>query len=69
MDKWGAVGQAFENLGMELHVECENMSTNCDDDATFEQLYVNYVQLLETVKVQRKIISNRFDEIAEMCCV
>jgi len=29
----------------------------------FEQLYVNYVQLLETIKVQRRVIANRFDEI------
>ena len=64
MDKWKAVEQAFENLGTALSIECEIMSANCESNEVFEQLYVNYVQLLETIKVQHKVIANRFDELA-----
>ena len=60
---WNAVGQALENIGMELRTECENMAINCYRDEKFKQLYVNYVQLLETVKVQRQVIWNRFNEM------
>jgi len=60
---WNAIGQAFENIGMELRTGCENMATNCSVDDEFMQLYVNYVQLLESIKVQRRVIQNRFNEI------
>ena len=63
MDKWQAIGTAFENLGMNLRIECENMSENCEFDSTFDELYTNYAQLLETIKVQRQLIGNRFEEL------
>ena len=60
---WQAVGQALENLGTELKAECEIASAYCEDDEEFQQLYVNYVQLLESIKVQHVVIGNRFDEL------
>jgi len=60
---WLLLGQSFENVGDSLRIECENMSENCKYDKRFEQLYTNYVQLLESIKSQRTVIANRFDDL------
>lgn len=65
-NKWKAMGQAFENLGMELRVECENMESNCLEDSKFERLWGHYVQMLETIKINRTVISNLFEELDEI---
>ena len=61
--RWSYIAQAFENMGNELYDECLNMQENCDLDEGYEQLYTNYVQLLETIKAQRKVMDNKFDAL------
>lgn len=62
MNKWKALAQAFYNVGACLEEEC---CYHAASDPAFDQLYIQYVQLLETIKVQRIIINNRFDEVKD----
>lgn len=62
---WKAVGQAFENTGTDLRVECENMEVACEEDDKFEIVYHQYALLLNMVNVQRKAINALFDTIDE----
>jgi hypothetical protein len=64
-DKWEYLAQAFANLGEDLRLACENMKVSDEayPDRNFDQLYTNYAQLLESIKVQRTVINNRFDAI------
>jgi len=59
------LGQAFEDIGDDLQITCENMETNCEADESFERMYSLYAMLLNTLKEQRKFIAAVFDEITE----
>lgn len=63
MNKWKALGTAFENLGIELAQECENTGELAKDFAEADQLYSNYAQLLESIKAQRRMIHAIFNEM------
>lgn len=63
MNKWAALSQAFENLGNDVALACENMETTVEVDNRFDVLYIVYVVLLETMKTTRQVIANKFDEI------
>lgn len=60
---WSALGQAFENLGNRMLDDCCNMEINCEVDERYKHLYANYAQMLESIKVQLKVINDRFDEL------
>lgn len=60
--KWKVLGRIFENLGTDLMYECENMETNCEAEESFEEMYILYAMLLDTLKAQRRFIATAFDE-------
>jgi len=68
MNKWKALGQAFENVGSDLLIDCENMGTLCENVKAFEELYSLYAMMLETIKAQHHFICTRFDEIDDREC-
>jgi hypothetical protein len=63
MNKWKILSQAFENLGNDFALACENMEPTTEMDDRFDALYTVYVALLETMKTTRQVIANKFDEI------
>ena len=65
MRKWKALGQAFENIGDDLRIACENMEINCEANEEFEEMYILYAMLLDGLKTQRRFIGTVFDEIDE----
>lgn len=63
MRKWRVLGQAFENIGSDLSMACENMETNCEVGEAFEEMYMVYAMMLDTLKAQRRFAAAKFDEI------
>lgn len=63
MRKWKTLGKAFENVGNDLRIACENMETICEDDEFFEGMYVLYTMLLDTLKAQQRFIGEVFYKI------
>ncbi len=60
MDKWQRIAEEFSNIGLELGGECNLLHEMSVVSVYFEHLYSNYVQLMDSIKAQRQVISDEF---------